>query len=198
MTLDLTTAKVGDLLLLKNKSVVKVDEVDESDHRDPVCARGYWYTSEGFCHEGGWSHDATMLIRAPAEPAIVLATSTLIIGGCWEGIEHPAVIECNNKIYTPSDSWPEPITDRPPTEEDADKDGYVQVLGSDGLWRLDHWTLTMRCESWQHTANWKPPAPKLRTLKEAAKDVLEHWRCDPEGELEALMSALAIALEATK
>jgi hypothetical protein len=39
-----------------------------------------------------------------------------------------------NKRFTPADSWPEPITDRQPTKEDANEDGDVQFLDSDGDW----------------------------------------------------------------
>jgi hypothetical protein len=62
--------------------------------------------------------------------------------------------------------WPEPITDRPPTEADGDvtQDGYasgmVQVLFH-GLWDMCHWSV-VGGRPWHHTPRWRPPAPSNR------------------------------------
>ena len=65
--------------------------------------------------------------------------------------------------------WPEPITDRPPTE--ADGDGYedVQVLTGAGRWKLCHWS-AVNGDPWMHSPNWQPRQP---TLKEQALEDLE-------------------------
>lgn len=59
--------------------------------------------------------------------------------------------------------WPEPITDRPPTEADADADGIVQYLGSSGRWGILTWkTVADHDMPWQHCPNWR-----VMTLTEA-------------------------------
>jgi len=69
--------------------------------------------------------------------------------------------------------WPEPIRNRPPTEEDGDIRGRVQVF--DGVWALRHWTNHVdRPLPWLHTPCWSPkPKPTaqgeaLALLKRAA------------------------------
>jgi hypothetical protein len=59
--------------------------------------------------------------------------------------------------------WPEPIKDRPPTKDDLDAIGFVQVLDERG-----NWTLGFRQEAvkgrWRHTPNWQPKPPTRREL----------------------------------
>ena len=56
--------------------------------------------------------------------------------------------------------WPEPITDRPPTEADADADGRVQYLSSSGRWETFAWKAVASSFDqgipWQHCPNWRP------------------------------------------
>jgi hypothetical protein len=53
--------------------------------------------------------------------------------------------------------WPEPITDRPPTEADADANGIVQYLGSSGRWATCTWKAVANHDiPWQHCPNWRP------------------------------------------
>jgi hypothetical protein len=56
--------------------------------------------------------------------------------------------------------WPEPITDRPPTEADADADGRVQYLSSSGRWESFAWKAVASSFDqgipWQHCPNWRP------------------------------------------
>ena len=53
--------------------------------------------------------------------------------------------------------WPEPITDRPPTEADADADGRVQYLSSSGRWETFTWKAVADQDTpWQHCPNWRP------------------------------------------
>lgn len=48
--------------------------------------------------------------------------------------------------------WPEPITDRLPTADDADRYGRVQWLSADGCWHATHWSLIAHSrDPWQHT-----------------------------------------------
>lgn len=67
--------------------------------------------------------------------------------------------------------WPEPITNRPPTEEDGDDSGLVQVSFS-GRWFFTVWEKAAMDQrpAWLHTPNWRPkPEP---TLKEQALALL--------------------------
>jgi hypothetical protein len=63
--------------------------------------------------------------------------------------------------------WPEPITDRPPTEADGDDQGWVMVF-SDGVWRPWAWR-QVAFKGWLHTPRWQPRQP---TLKEIALQFL--------------------------
>ena len=63
--------------------------------------------------------------------------------------------------------WPEPITDRPLTEEDADDLGYVQVFYGNGwsLWEIKV-AMEQRATRWLHTYRWRPK-PKLTPKQQA-------------------------------
>ena len=53
-------------------------------------------------------------------------------------------------------------TDRPPTEADGDEDGNVQMRQSpcNSCFTLYvHWSYVKEEVPWQHTHEWKPPAP---------------------------------------
>jgi hypothetical protein len=62
--------------------------------------------------------------------------------------------------------WPEPITDRPPTEEDGDKQGWVMIV-HDGVWRPWHWA-DVGDQGWLHTPRWQPRQPSLQQQALAA------------------------------
>ena len=207
MTLNLTKAKVGDRLLLKNNAIVKIEEIDVLDEEMPIYAHGYWYAFDGKCKgnfEDAGELDVIRLLlpgESPAHPS----PSGWIFDGEDSSLTligtdiHPTTINCNNKIYTPADSWPEPIADRMPTEEDADDEGGVQFVASKSGWNCGHWSWVKAGQGWQHTHKWKPPAPKPPTLKEAAENVLEYWHGKfYGGQLEVLLDALQSALEFTK
>ncbi len=66
--------------------------------------------------------------------------------------------------------WPTPITDRAPTEADADDKCHVQVLNHCGTWGWSGWR-DVAGRPWLHTPRWQPPAPP--TLKEQALKVLK-------------------------
>jgi hypothetical protein len=68
--------------------------------------------------------------------------------------------------------WPEPITDRPPAEEDADECGYVQYLFA-GKWNFDSWDNVAKNQqqAWFHTPRWRPM--REPTLKERALALLD-------------------------
>jgi hypothetical protein len=57
--------------------------------------------------------------------------------------------------------WPEPITDRPPTEGDADSFEDVQVLTSANRWKVAHWS-SAQTIPWLHTPRWQPRPPSLQ------------------------------------
>jgi hypothetical protein len=64
--------------------------------------------------------------------------------------------------------WPEPITERPPTEEDADECGFVQYL-STGRWNYESWENVAKNQqqAWLHTPRRRPktePTPKEQAL----------------------------------
>ena len=67
--------------------------------------------------------------------------------------------------------WPEPITDRPPTEEDGSQGGLVQFLDAAGRWGVCHWQEAAEVSpAWRHVPNWLP-RPKV-TLKQQALRLL--------------------------
>jgi hypothetical protein len=75
-------------------------------------------------------------------------------------------------VYALRHQWPEPITDRPPTKEDADECGFVQYLFC-GKWNFDSWDNVAKNQhqAWLHTTNWQPkPEP---TLQVQALNILE-------------------------
>ncbi len=61
--------------------------------------------------------------------------------------------------------WPEPITDRLPTEADGNSSGLVQYLYC-GQWNLAEWHyVAAQRYDWLHTPSWCPkpePTPKQR------------------------------------
>jgi hypothetical protein len=67
--------------------------------------------------------------------------------------------------------WPEPITDRPPTEEDADGESCVQVIRK-GRWDWVSWPCAVANNySWQRTPHWQPRQPTLQ--EQALKDLYD-------------------------
>ncbi len=84
--------------------------------------------------------------------------------------------------------WPEPITDRPPTEEDGDDGGMVQVFFK-GRWFITVWEKAAKDQqpAWLHTPGWRPkpePSPKQRALallKIAASDDFVAGGFSPDG-----------------
>lgn len=59
--------------------------------------------------------------------------------------------------------WPEPITDRPPTEADGDDAGYVHFINESGRWDYDNWAPVAEWElPWRHTPRWQPRQPSLQ------------------------------------
>jgi hypothetical protein len=70
--------------------------------------------------------------------------------------------------------WPEPITDRPPTEEDGDDGGYVQFQNELGRWNYANWGQVAEWGlPWQHTPRWQPRQPSLQEQALAALDEVE-------------------------
>jgi hypothetical protein len=65
--------------------------------------------------------------------------------------------------------WPEPITDRSPTEADKDRMGWVMILSA-GVWRP--WNGDqVGDQPWLHTPRWQPRQP---TLKEQALEDVDY------------------------
>ena len=81
--------------------------------------------------------------------------------------------------------WPEPITDRPPTEADGDEDGYVQYLNQYQRWNDASWHgVASALRPWFHTPHWRPKPPSLKKqallqLDTLSADLAMHGRgCD--------------------
>ena len=86
--------------------------------------------------------------------------------------------------------WPEPITDRPPTEADGDEDGYVQYLNQYQRWDDASWQgVASASRPWFHTPHWRPKPPSLKEL--ALAELAATERCHP-----ADYSTIRKALEA--
>jgi hypothetical protein len=68
--------------------------------------------------------------------------------------------------------WPEPITDRRPTEADADERGNVQYLGN-GTWQAADWEVAAsHAWPWTHTPRWQPRQPSpVDTLAAIIREV---------------------------
>lgn len=109
-------------------------------------------------------------------------------------------ITCDGKRFTPADSWPEPITNRAPTEEDGDKYGEVQVLDKDGNWKRYCWdeaALNRNVHlspNWAKTSDWKPRPIDKKTL--TLRDLREAMRAGESPDHDTLQSAIEL-LEAT-
>jgi hypothetical protein len=109
-------------------------------------------------------------------------------------------IICNGKRFTPADSWPEPITDRDPTEEDVDKKGEVQILNSSGDWKRYTWNgagqhFHSRFNlGWARTSDWKPRPIDKKTL--TIYDLKKAMRDGEDPDHDTLQSAIEL-LEAT-
>jgi hypothetical protein len=66
--------------------------------------------------------------------------------------------------------WPEPITDRPPTEADGDEHGRVQ-FHNEGGWGLIPWKeCVAERRPWLHAPRWQPRQPSLQEQAIAAAD----------------------------
>jgi hypothetical protein len=65
--------------------------------------------------------------------------------------------------------WPEPITNRPPTEADGDEEGLVQYFYHWRAWGVCSWGAVGGLP-WLHTPRWQPRQP---SLQEQALKVLE-------------------------
>jgi len=103
----------------------------------------------------------------------------------------------NEKRFTPADFWPEPITDRDPTEEDGDDSDLIQYL-EDGLWSTRAWVGGSYClpagAGWAHTPNWRPRPIDKKTL--TIRDLKEAMRDGENPDRDTLQSAIEL-LEAT-
>jgi hypothetical protein len=98
--------------------------------------------------------------------------------------------------------WPELITDRPPTEEDADECGFVQYLFV-GRWNCESWENVAKNQhqAWLHTPRWRPkpeptPKQKARALLDAVNIDSGRYRFTPE-QVELLRQVVESAPEAT-
>jgi hypothetical protein len=104
-------------------------------------------------------------------------------------------ITCDGKRFTPADSWPEPITDRLPTEKDANGDGDVQFLDSNGDWLRYPWvSVSKRGLGWLRTSDWKPCPIDKKTL--TIRNLKEAMRYGENPDNDTLQSAIEL-LEAT-
>lgn len=87
--------------------------------------------------------------------------------------------------------WPEPITDRRPTLEDANIRGAIQVQWDDGCWIVRHISHVGNLP-WLPVPGWQPPQP---TLRERALGHITQLLSNPNHSLE-VREALQLAAEA--
>lgn len=98
--------------------------------------------------------------------------------------------------FTPADAWPDPITDRSPTKEDADPDGNVQRLDSDGDWMRVDWDCSGLCEyGWARTSDWKPKPTPAHTREEVL-DILRDNAAAERNICDDLLDSIITHLEA--
>jgi len=95
--------------------------------------------------------------------------------------------------------WPEPITDRPPTEADGQGGGLVQYLWC-GQWNSAEWHyVAAQRYDWLHTPNWRPkPEPTLKQKARALLDAVSiHSEPFTAEQVELLRQVVESAPEAT-
>jgi hypothetical protein len=98
-------------------------------------------------------HDLTLRWIETARPGIALIDSVVKSAARW-GARHG--YEQARQL------WPEPITDRPPTEADGDEYELVQCLDRTVHWHAYKWNLTLKGQHWLHTPRWQPRQPSLK------------------------------------
>jgi hypothetical protein len=189
MTLDLSTLKPGDKVRLRNGEIRTVLKVDKNDRFLPVQisnGRGaVWYYQGGGYYEGEDCPDALDIvdIDPELEPMNESTPANLPFKVYSKAGEGVVMIEYEGKDFTPADAWPEPITDRKPTEEDADSHGDVQWLDCDGaLWVRYSWLDENNFKGWARTSDWKPKPPSKKQQALAAFDKLLEHCTDNTGE----------------
>ena len=108
----------------------------------------------------------------------------------------------NQAVQALRHQWPDPITDRPPTKDDADDLGNVQGCYGGG-WVLRNWETAAKLGvRWLHTPEWRPkpePTPKeqaLALLKIAASDDFVAGGFSPDG-IELLIRVVQSAPDTT-
>lgn len=126
-------------------------------------------------------------------PQVVLAA----FGRCFvppDGVAAIARWGAEQAAERLANQWPEPITDRPPTEADGDAEGRVQFLWRNSQWCSCHWRHAARDgDPWRHMPGWQPPAPP--TLKELALAACERC-CYPTQEDKDLIRRAILGGEA--
>ena len=176
MTIDLSNLKVGDKVRLRNGAIRTVIAVDKSDQYLPIkldCRNTYpWYFADGKYNEYSES-DLDIIDTEPDldDEVYKLPTPHFVITP-GKGVVR---IKYAGKEFTPADAWPEPITDRAPTEDDADEDGEIQRFTAGG-WHCE--TLSNgfdHSEGWRHTPTWQPKPKPAHTRDEVLAD-LRKWR----------------------
>jgi len=95
----------------------------------------------------------------------------------------------NSRNTTPA-IWPEPITDRQPSADDADADGDIQYLNAGGWFCREFDPDDDYEEGWQHTPMWEPREldKRARTIQELQAVVDECTNVD----LETLTAAIEL------
>ena len=223
MTLDCTNLKPGDKVRLRNGII---DTVMRNDHDCvPIqlegCATCHY--PDGRWHEGE-IHDLD-IVEILANPRPEMDTITINgkqyipanpspepIMDRSPSLSYPLLhkpsftvsaitnevvaITYNGKLFTPADSWPEPITDRKPELRDADVDGKVMRLDSDGDWERCSWYSVRKLplEGWAKTSDWRPTPLDKKAL--TLRDLKESLAAGNDPEPDTIQSAIEL-LEAT-
>lgn len=141
---------VGDSVRLVNGDIESVVTVDpDDDHMMIYLTNEKWYTHQGEWIGASENCDITEIITPS-----------------------PSV----NSRHIPPAIWPEPITDRQPTADDADADGDIQYLNAGGWFCHEFEPGADYEEGWQHTPMWTPReldkrAQTIQELQAAVEDL---------------------------
>jgi hypothetical protein len=176
--MDLSHLKVGDSVRLANGDIESVVTVDpDDDHMMIYLTNEKWYTHQGEWIGASENCDITEIITS-SKP---VQLDSLYSGPPFALVTRPdegvIAIRYNDQLFTPAYAWPEPITDRQPTADDADADGDIQYMDAGGWFCHEFEPGADYKEGWQHTPMWTPREPDKRArtiqaLQAAVEDLI--------------------------
>jgi hypothetical protein len=211
MTFDYTNLKPGDEVRLRNGDIETVTSVINNAKGFRVYLTNREYSADLPGHylessidivENLTNLEPEMPVTTPKDssvqllPVLIHSDESATINDL--NLVSLTKITINGKRFTPADSWPEPITDRCPTSEDADENGQVMRLTNDGDWVRSGWDRIKHFPAcsifWARTSDWKPRPIDKKTL--TIRDLKEAMRVGESPDRDTLQSAIEL-LEAT-